>query len=308
MSRKREKVKLKNSAFFSFFQVHKKLAILLVIVVGFIGFSFAINYGRYVKDVIQMFYLRSQNFYFSSDKLTIHGKTYEINPWVGTETLDISISMSSLLNSIKGTSENIVYNVSCEGDAKVDCYFTTPGTTSERRTIPHDTHADNYVVSVTPKATDANGNAITFSDGEVVTVKVTAESESPYEETLTATFELVIGNYGVNYEIEDSINNIYFNTYVSNTLPDETVNVILEIDPLYEEEIFFDMSNHIMQQDSFQIVETTEIDGNEYVTKISFDLNPKSSLMVKYFKQDSTKDYSYVQGDSNDAVVKFSYS
>lgn len=308
MGRKREKVNLKKNAFFNFFQVHKKLATILVIGVGFVGFFLAINYGRYVKDVIQMFYLRSQNFYFSSDKLTIHGKTYEINPWNGTTSYDIPISMSSLLNSIKGTSDNILYEVSCEGDENVDCYFDVLGTRSEKRKITTDYHSDNYVVTVVPRNVDSEGQAIGINDGDVVSVTITATSYSPYVETLSATFNLVIGNYGVNYEIEDEINSLYLNTYVSNTRPDVTVNAVLEIDSSYVDDVFFDMSNPIMQQDSYQVLEYTTIDGYDYITKISFDLSPKSSLMVKYYKKNTVEDYSYNQGDSATPVVRFSYT
>ena len=308
MNRKREKVKLKKNAFFRFFQVHKKLATMLVIGVGFVGFFFTINYGRYVKDVIQMFYLRSQNFYFSSDKLTIHGKTYEVNPWSGTDAYPIPISMSSLLNSIKGTTDNISYKVSCNGDDDVDCYIDVPGTRSENRTITTENHTDSFVVTVIPRNVDSEGMPIGISDGDVVSVEVKAVSSSPYVETLSAKFNLVIGNYGVNYEIEDNINDLYFNTYVSNTRPDVTVNAILEIDPNHVNDVFFDMSNPIMQQASYQVLEYTTIGDYQYITKISFDLSPKSSLMVKYYKRITTEDYSYNQGDSEEPVVRFNYT
>lgn len=298
-------MKLKKSAFFGFFQVHKKLATMLVIGVSFAGFFFTINYGRYVKDVIQMFYLRSQNFYFSSDKLTILGKTYEINPWNGSEAYPIPISMSSLLNSIKGTNDIVSYKVSCEGDEDVDCYIGTPGVREENRTITTTYHTDNFTVTVVPRNVDEDGAPIGISNGDIVSVSIKAVSSSPYKETLSAKFNLIIGNYGVKYKIEDNANDLYFNTYVTNTIPDVTVTATLTIDPSHVEEIFFDMSNPIMHQDSFQILEYTTIDGYQYITKISFDLSPKSSLMVKYYKKTTTNDYSYGQGDSGEPVVLF---
>jgi hypothetical protein len=300
MNRKREKVKLKKNAFFRFFQVHKKLATMLVIGVGFVGFFFTINYGRYVKDVIQMFSLRSQNFYFSSDKLTIHGKTYEVNPWSGTDAYPIPISMSSLLNSIKGTTENITYDLTCTGDSKVDCYFDTLGTTTTRRTILTDTHSDNFIVTVIAK------EGVTFLNGEKVSVQVKATSVSPYKEELSATFELVIGDYGLNFEIEDEPGNVYFDALVTNTLDVDASKITLKIKNQHINDIIFDMTNPIMQNPTFTY-ETTVISGDSFITEVSFVLEPKSSLMVKFYKKKKSKDYSYILGDLTiDPVLDYS--
>lgn len=285
---------VKKRLFFNFFQAHKKIATCLVIGVGFLGFFFAINYGRYVKDVIQLYYLRSQNFYFSSDKLTITGKNYEINPWGGTLDYSLNISMSSLLNSIKGTSENIIYDVTCQGDNKVDCYIDTLGTRTVRRTLDSEDHADNFTVTVTPR------NNVNFTNGEKVKVSVKAKSVSPYVEELTATFELVIGDYGMNFEIEDEPGNVYFDTLVTNTRDTKRAKVTLTIHPDYIDEIYFDMTNPVQQQNNFtsstSVVTIDNVQYN-YITEVSFIIEPKSSLMVKYFKHFSQNDNSYVLGD-----------
>lgn len=298
MNKKKDVKKIKKSLFFNFFRTHKKIATCLIIGVGFLAFFFMLNFGRYVKDVIESYYLKSQNFYFSSDKLTIHGKNYEINPWSGTIDYDISISMSSLLNSIKGTTENISYEVSCEGDNKVDCYIGTVGTRKVTRTIGVDTHSDNYVVTVTPK------RGITFTTGEKVKVTITANSVAPYKEELSATFELIIGDYGLNFEIEDEPGSVYFKSLVTNTLDTTRTRITLTIHPDYIDSIYFDMTNTIMQQKDFDST-TTTIDGNDYITQVSFILEPKSSLMIKYYKKDSTKDFSYILGDSKIQVINF---
>lgn len=292
MKKKKDVKNLRKSVFFNFFRVHKKLATFLIISVGFLGLILTINYGRYVKDVIEVYYLRSQNFYFSSDKLTIHGKKYEINPWGGTVDYGININMSSLLNSIKGTSVPIDYDVTCEGDAKVDCYFETLGTRKISSRIDPDDHADNFVVTVTPR------NDVTFANGERVKVKIVATSTAPYNETLSATFELVIGDYGLNFEIEDKAGSVYFNSLVTSTLDTTRSKITLTIPNEYIDSIYFDMTNPIMQQESFTST-TSVVKGDEYITKVSFILEPKSSLMVKYYKGNPTKNYSYVLGDTS---------
>lgn len=292
---------LKKGLFFNFFKKHKAIAFSLIIGIGFAGFFLTVNYGRYVKDVIESYYLKSQNFYFSSDKLTIHGKKYEINPWSGKKNYEISISMSNMLNSLKGTTTNITYEVSCNGDTKVDCYLGTPGTTSENRTILSTSESDNYVITVAPK------NGVSFVNGEAVSVIVTANSITPYKETLSATFTLIIGEYGLNYEIEDEVGSVYFKSLVTNALETNSARVTLTIDPNYIDYISFDMSNAVLSLDDTTYTTTIASDGKSYINSVTFILDSKSSMMVKYYKNDSSKDYSYVLGDESNPIVRFTF-
>ena len=296
MSNKKDVKKIKKGVFFNYFRVHKKVATFLIIGIGFIAFLFTINYGRYVKDIIEMYYLRSQNFYFSSDKLTVTGKSYEINPWGGTVDYGINISMSSLLNNIRATTVPINYEVSCEGDSKVDCYIDTLGTRTSTRIIDIGDHTDSFIVTVTPKAN------VNFVNGEKVKVKVQAQSTAPYVETLSATFELVIGDYGLNFEIEDNPGDNFFTALVTNTLDTTSKKITLKIDDSKIKSIFFDMTNPIMQQAGFSY-KTSRVNSDDYITEVTFIVEPKSSLMVKYYKKDSTEDYSFVLGESNPAVI-----
>ena len=292
---------VKKGLFFNFFKKHKSIAFCLILGVGFVGFFFTVNYGRYVKDVIESYYLRSQNFYFSSDKLTIHGKKYEINPWSGKKKYDISISISNMLNSLKGTTTNITYEVSCTGNAKVDCYLNSPGTTTERRTILSSSESDNYVITVAPK------NGVNFVNGEAVSVVVTATSITPYKETLSATFTLIIGEYGLNYEIEDEVGSVYFMSLVTNALETNSARVTLTIDPNYIDFISFDMANAVLSLDGTTYTTTVASDGKNYINSVTFILDAKSSMMIKYFKKDISKNYSYVLGDNSNPIVRFTF-
>lgn len=308
---KEGKVKLNKRISFKFFKEHKKLVTCVIVAFVLLCSFVTINYGRYVKDIIEVYYLRTKNFYFSSDKLTIHGKNYEINPWSGTTNYELSISMSSLLNSLKGTDSNIIYDLSCSTDGKVDCYIGTPGSTNVERTINNVNHSDNFIVNISP------ANGVKLQDGDRVSVDVKAVSKSPYIEELTATFVLVIGNYGVNYEIEDTPGDIYFDAIVTNTLDTSKAKITLEItDPA----VALDMSNNILTVDtttyetglSYDYKDDNEdgvIDSDatkhNYIKKISFIVEPKSSMMVRFYKKIPSKNYSYINGDENQPVVSF---
>ncbi len=300
MKKEKGKISLKKSLFYNFFKTHKKLATVLVISVGFCVSLLAANYSRYVADIIQVYYLRTQNFYFSSDKLTIHGKNYEISPWSGTEDYSINVTMSSLLNSLKKTSVDIDYSISCVGDSKVGCYIDTPGTVSMDRVVPFAGNSDWFNVVVFAK------DGVNLDDGDEVKVKVVAESISPYKEKLSATFTLVIGNYGLNYKIEDSMGSVYFDSIVTNTFDTETVRVKLAIPVteigntgVYEvPDIYFDMSNVVLNQSGVEISTIPAEDTNEYISEIIFDVDPKSSVMVRFFKKYSARNYSYATGET----------
>ena len=300
MARKGNKIKkIINS---KFVREHKKLSIGLVVCLCFLGLFITINYGRYVKNIIEVYYLRTQNFYFSSDKLTINGKSYEIEPWEGKLAHDINISMSSLLNSLKGTTEDIKYTVSCTADSVVDCYIVeklADGTeivvdSTQERTIKASSNADNFVIRINPK------ESVVFKDGDRVKVSVKAESTFPYEEELSADFTLIIGNYGIKYVIEDTAGDVYFDAIVTNTFDTDTATITLDITDLSL--VSIDMTNNILSDSNTQIVtEKYTIDGkeSEYIKKIIFDLAPKSSMMVRYFKTDENADYSYSISEEN---------
>ena len=276
---------------FSFFKKHRALSVSLVMIAAVIGSFLVINYGRYVKDIIEVYYLRTKNFYFSSDKLTPSGKTYEIYPWSGSIPYQIDINMSSLLNSLKGTSDNIIYNVECTPDSYTICYFGSQSVTRlENRPLYSSTPADSFVVTVSLKTPGV------YPASNIVSVTITASSVSPYEETLSATFNLKIGDYGVNYLIEDEPGRLYLDALVSNTLPTDTIRVQFEISDISKYSI--DMSNNILNDPNTQI----DKDANDNITKIRFDVGPKSSMMVRYYKNDPNADNSYTSGN-NPAII-----
>lgn len=278
---------------FRYFKEHRKIAFCLILGVGFAFALLAINYGRYVKDIFQMYYLRSQNFYFSSDRLTIHGKEYEIEPWNMEDDYTINLNLNSKLNNLEVTTEDIVFDITCEtigeNASKIDCSFSE---TSIKRAllnqkiqvINDNTTTLNLYVS---KLQDA-------SDGDKLSVKVTATSKSPYAETLSATFTLIKGDYEVSYEIEDSPGDVYFKTIVTNA-SDNVSDITLTIPNAYlGDHVVLDMTNPILTSTDYDV--ETQTNSNGYIQVVKFTMQPKTSMMLRYYKLDKTKNFSYVKG------------
>lgn len=281
---------------FSFFKKHKALSVSLIIIAAAVASFLVVNYGRYVRDIIQVYYLRTKNFYFNSDKLTIRGKNYQINPWDGTEPYTININMNSFVNSLKGTEDNIVYDAECIADENSVCYFNTMGTTTQRRTIYSSNHTDNFVVTVALK------NGVDPDDINEVSVTIKASSISPYEEELKATFNLIIGDYGVGYKIEDEAGRLYMDVLVSNATPNDIYKFVLEISDVSKYSI--DMSNNILSASGTTIVE----DSQKNIKRIEFNVEPKSSMMVRYFKSNTDENNSYPNESGNPPVISISYT
>lgn len=284
----------KSNSFLSFIKSHKKIMISLVVVVTFLGLFLTINYGRYVKDIIEVYYLRTKNFYFNSDKLTIHGTQYEIEPWEGVNPYTIHIQMDSLLNSLKGTTSDVDYDVECSTEGKIICSFDTEnsGIVSMSRKILTTDHKDGFNVYVKPSET--------LSEGERVTVNITAKSTYPYEEELSATFVLIVGNYGVSYVIEDTSGDIYFDYVVTNTLPDKKAKINLKIKDISK--LTFDMTSSIFGTTGIE----QKTDENQNINEVTFIVEPKSSMMVRFYKKDSKENYSHFSYDGESEVIEFS--
>lgn len=287
------------SKIIDFLKNHKKVLISLIVVVTFLGFFLTINYGRYVKDIIEVYYLRTKNFYFNSDKLTIIPKEYEISPWSGaaTDPLKISISMDSLLNSMKGTSTDINYKVTCDAVGEITCSIEDGKTDRTILTAGEiSPHKDAFNVIVAPK------EGVELKEGESVKVTVTAESTSPYKEVLSAKFIIVVGNYGVSYVIEDNLGDIYFNDIITNTLADKSTRVTLTIKDT--QAVRIDMSSKI-----FSLGESGGLDYNKdddgFINSVTFLVGPKSSMLVRFYKTDSNIDYSHNSYNGESSIIGF---
>ncbi|HAB67630.1 MAG TPA: hypothetical protein DCE23_09720 [Firmicutes bacterium] len=288
---------------FTFFKKHRKIAIVLVCLVLVVSSLAFINYSRYVKNIITTYYLRTKNFYFNSNRLTLEGKVYQSKPWVvGDGSYEISITMDSKLNELKVMEDDLEYNVKCEveKDGKKTnvavCNIGNGGDIVSRKIIGNrsdgtDKNKDNFTVVV-----DATGEEI--KDGDVIFIKVTAESTKPYKQTLSATFELVAGNYGVSYEIDDQVGRRYIDCLINNTLPDEAKVVELEITDTSK--IIFDQNNSILddiknyysKEDIAKYGFGTIVNNDGYITKVRFRVEEKSGRMVRFYKTNLSDDFS----------------
>ncbi len=311
-----KKFKKNNSAFITFFRSHKYIAMCLLLIASVAIISFGIRYGRYTYNIVKLYYFRTQNFYFGSNKLEYvtdgNVKTYGISPWDAVSELPITITVNSLDNSLKGTTSVVKYNVSftCTNltnpsTPKVDCYLkkgsdtytSMPSTPFEIPYNPNDIESDNdsFVISVVPEV-DGGGNT-TLNEEEEIMVHVEATSTSPYEQTLQANFKITVGKPGIKYEISDEAGRSYLDALITNTNGTASyVGLKFNIN-----KFTFDMSNIVYnncvtvnnlnnEECAYRV---TSDNGYEYISEIYFKVNSRSSALVRFYKDGNNVNSSF---------------
>lgn len=301
----------------------KKLVIIVIGIITIMPISY--TFARYAYTEIKNYFLKTKNFYFNCDKLSESGSVIEMTNWSGVGSYTITFNMNSLSNSILKTNEDIAYNIEYSCSNNVVCSIENNKTNG---TISANTNTDSFTIVITvPTET-------ILHDKDRVELNVKTTSTSPYTKELTGVFRLVVGYYGLTHEIDDSANNPYLNTRITNTLDyyvvrqafdsysvgnqidEATYNalsntnkakcassiVTLTFDPA---KVLLDMTSEIYQNATS--ISRTTVNGHEYISSISFKIDAMSSKLIKFYKVNASLDYTYP--NNNDAsIITVTYS
>lgn len=306
----KRKLKLKN----------KKTIFLILIVVLVVITTLGITLSRYIYDGLRNFYLSSKKFYFNSDKLDASTANYQLDNWSGVDPYTIIINMNSNKNSLVHAEVDIPYDITVSCSNTVTCQSTKSSSI-----IRSATNTDSFIITITPVAT--------FSDGDQVTINVSAAATGPYVKTLSAKFILKIGKIGLSYSIDDSANSPYLEMRITNTIDYYTVRTAFGNHSVGDR---LDISSYLALSDSDKencasviitlgfnpnivpldmtnpsylrkISETTtQIGGYNYINGYSFKLDALSSETVKFYKSTPANNYTYPSGN-NSSIITFSY-
>ena len=291
------------------------IAVILLLVV------FGSTYGRYIYLELRDYYLSTKNFYFNSDKLTVGRAIYQVENWSGVDSYNISINLNSYKNNLEVCDSNITYELTYTCSQNVNCNLS-----KNSGTIYTTVNTDNILATITPKRS--------LSEGDSAFIEVTASSTSPYRKTISARFILNVSISGLSYEIEDDPGRPYLNFNITNTLDYYTIvnafgsyNVNDKIDintylNLSEENKAKCKSAHItltfdpnvvvldMTSDAYLHAinyQTTTVNGYNYISSITFNVEAISSKQVKFYKINATNDYTYPIVNPS-SIIAFSYS
>ena len=287
--------------------IYKKQQIIIILVLALCFITLVSAFGRYVLNGINNFFVRTKEFYFYSDKLKENSPIYQIDNWTGIDPYTITVNMNSMENNLKKATYDISYDITYECTSNATCQLSkTSGI------IPATSNSDYFNLVITPNTG--------LTTGDKVTVVITATSSSRYTKTLSARFTLVVGQESLSYEIVDSESNQYLDLNITNTLSYYKVEtafdsyhvgdridvdtyltlsdankakcysalITLSFDP---NEVLLDMTNtNYLNAIS---TTTTNIDGSNYINGMTFKVEPISSAVVRFYKIDVSKDYTY---------------
>ena len=263
--------------------------------------------GKYVGKNSKNYYLNSKNFYFNGDKLEENGIVYQAENWSGVDSYSVTFNMNSYKNNTEFSKTDISYDISYTCSSNVICTINKTSSV-----IYSSLHTDSFTVTVTPR--------ISLNDGDKAWINVTATSTSPYTKTLTGTFNIVVGRMGLSYEIIDNENSPFFEVSITNTL---NYYVVREAFDSYSIGDRIDINRYVSLSDTnkakcasslvtlgfnpsivlldmtttayLNATNTTQtaINNFSYINGLTFKIDALSSYRVRFYKVDSTQNYSF---------------
>ena len=299
----------------------KKKLLYIIICLVIIVSTIMITYGRYIYNGLRDSYLATKSFYFSSDKLTPNRSIYQVDNWSAVDPYPITINLNNRKNNLVHASSDITYEISYVCSSNVICETNSTG-----GILYTDVETNTFNALITPNTT--------FKDGDEAFMEITVKSTSPYKKTISGRFILKVGKSGLYYKIDDESLRTYLNFNITNTkdfylvkeafdnysindridrttyisLSEENKNkclsaqITLTFDP---NKVILDMTNSIYLK---KINYTTiNIDGYDYINSITFNMDSESSEVVKFYKADTSKNYTYPI-INDDSIIEFSYT
>ncbi len=290
------------------------IIIILIVLISYAGVTLA----KYIIEEFHGYYLNSKHFYFTSNRLTENNPLYQINNWSGVGSFNISFDLLSQKNTYVYTDYDIPYTVTATCPTGVTCTVDKPSGTIYSSST---THSDTITVSVNPQRA--------YAENESLTVHIVASSVSPYQKTITADFQYVVGKQGVTYLIDDVANQTYMILKVTNAVNFCTVvtafgdyavgasipnDVYRRLDPLdkpkcISKEIVLNFSpSNIILDTTASIIDNstytnTTINGIQYINSLTFNIEPLSTVAVKFYKKNTALNYTYPSGNNSSIVT-----
>ena len=295
---------------------YRKKQIILVLIILIIIISLVVIFGRFITNSINNFFLRSGEFYFESDKLSEEGTTLQVDNWSGVDDYIFTININTRKNNIETATYDIPYEVKYSASDNVICNLS-----KENGIIYASNNSDSFTITITPNTQLRTGDKVTI-DLEVI-------STGEYKKTLKGKFILVVGQENISYEITDEKLNQYLELSITNTLSYYTVRenfdsynvgdridvdtylnlsqenknkcysgeIKLEFNP---NEVLLDMTSEIYNE--AKNIETSNIDGNTYIRSFTINIDAISSVDIRFYKVDVTKDYTYPNNNNNSVI------
>ena len=192
------------------------------------------------------------------------------------------------------TESDIDYSITYTCSDNVQCTLNK-NTSTIVGTANHGVNEDYFTVSISP-----NGNSA-LGEGEKAWIDITATSTSPYSQTISGKLILEVGSAEITYEIIDAVNQPYLTVNITNSQ-----SVGADITLTYNPEIvLLDMTSRFRLSSTND--DTQQLNGYAYLKSITSQVESLSTTTVRFYKNDSSQDYSYSPGSGITPVISLTH-
>ena len=296
--------------------------VIILIIFGLLLSVGSFTLAKYIIEEFHSYYLNAKHFYFTSNRLKKNNPTYLVNNWSGVGSFNISFDLLSEKNSLVYTDYDIPYQVTFECPTGVTCSVDKPTGVVYSAS---NTHSDTVTLSVNPSRN--------YVEGERLSIHVVATSTEPYVETISANFEYVVGKQGITYEIEDEANRPYIVLKITSAISYCKVTQAFgsySVGDYIESSVYRNLPstdkskcvgepitltfdpNVVLLDTTSDIVNTatignTAISGTDYVSRLDFNIEPVSTMAIKFYKHNTSMNYTY-PFENNSSIITVSFS
>ena len=217
------------------------------------------------------------------------GTTNKTNNWSGSTVYRIDIELYSFKNELLKYEGDLNYKIICDNydESLIDCKVGSQEGTAEYSGIisESENNTDKITIYVIPKLNEDGTSKVNFNTK--VSLRIRAIAESTYKKSLYADYEITAK--GIEYSVDD----IEYGNYSTITLKNLTKEATMVSVEVPVNELRMDMSDIIVgNTEQYETEYTTQdIDGEPYVKKITFKMQPESSKSLHYYKVNKYTNY-----------------
>ena len=89
-----------------------KLKVIILVILIVLAFTISV-FGRYIYNSVREAYFLAEQFYFTSDILTVNGSNYTYTNWGGASVYKIEFELQSYTNELAKLDYDLGYTVTC---------------------------------------------------------------------------------------------------------------------------------------------------------------------------------------------------
>ncbi len=274
----------------------KYILVISIVLLVFILLNYKFSLAKYISNSVWDYYLKSKDFYFTSNELSETGKENIDNLWDGESTY---FTIKNGMNDSLVTNYNISYKVECNitsSDKQTKCLLNG----SEKNTFEGILANEETCINNTQDGIDTSGynkttcevNGYTWTNKiatkelffdiedskeiENVEVEIIVTTTEPYQKRLTGKFLLkkdhnLTGNITMKYN-----HDIDYDELVVSNSHQENKKVAISFD-----------STKIRIDYEKDKINSYDLDENGYINKIHITIPKKSTMSYKFYKLDS---------------------